>query len=321
MNLFWSQTKVRIDKHTEENAIAPLIISASRSTDIPALFGEWFIEQFKRGFTEWYNPFNGRKSFVSFENTRLIVFWSKNIKPFLKSLDEFDKRNINYFFHLTINDYEEEGFETNIPSLKERIETLKSLSSLVGREKIFWRFDPLILTEKINSKKLVEKIEHIGEKIAGYVYRLTVSFLSTYPSVVKRMKKRGIFPLEPQKSDICEIATKLAELGRKWNIEIFSCAESRDLKKYGIAPGSCIDPVYIIKMFSKESEIIELIEKRVGRINLISNNTNEIIRKKMKDPGQRSLCGCMISKDIGRYGTCTNGCIYCYAQNKILRFT
>lgn len=316
MNLFSPKTKIKIDKHTEE-AIAPFIISASRSTDIPALFGDWFVKQFKRGFTEWYNPFNGKKSIVSFENTRIIVFWSKNVKPFLKYLDEFDKRNIGYFFHLTLNDYEEEGFEPNIPPLKERIETLQTLSSIVGREKVFWRFDPLILTDKIDTKKLIDKVQRIGDKIAEYVYRLIISFLSPYPSVIRRMTKKKIFPKEPHQEDVYEVATKLVELGEKWKIGVFSCAESRDLKRYGIPAGSCVDPIYISKIFSNESTIIELIERKVGRINLISNNTDEIVRRKLKDPGQRPLCGCMISKDIGRYGTCTNGCVYCYAQNKI----
>ena len=41
--------------------------------------------------------------------------------------------------------------------------------------------------------------------------------------------------------------------------------------------------------------------------------------EKMKDKVQRNVCGCMVSKDIGMYNTCSHFCVYCYANtSKIL---
>ena len=80
---------------------APFIISASRATDIPAFYADWFIERLKQGYVKWKNPFNGVPLYVSFEQTRLIFFWSKNKKPMLQHLDFLDKQN-EYSYHAVV---------------------------------------------------------------------------------------------------------------------------------------------------------------------------------------------------------------------------
>ena len=42
---------------------APLIVSASRSTDIPAFYADWFFHRLEKGYSAWTNPFNGAKEF------------------------------------------------------------------------------------------------------------------------------------------------------------------------------------------------------------------------------------------------------------------
>ena len=77
----------------------PEIISASRSTDIPAFYADWFFHRLKVGYSAWTNPFNGVKSYVSYKNTRFIVFWSKNPRPLLNYLDYLKERSIGSYIN------------------------------------------------------------------------------------------------------------------------------------------------------------------------------------------------------------------------------
>jgi hypothetical protein len=301
------------DDGTVVTASAPLVISASRATDIPAFFAEWFMARLDKGFSRRVNPFNGRPSFVSFENCRIIVFWSKDPSPLLPHLDEIDRRGFRYLFQLTVNDYEPDGFEPGLPPLDRRIDTVFELAERIGRERILWRFDPLILTRSIGAEVLLEKIARIGDRISPAVSRLTISFLSPYRSVLRRMQLRGIRPIEPSIEAIARIGSGLSALGKKWGIEIVTCAESADMRSWDILPGSCIDPLYLAKLFPGEPALRRLIDA-AGDRDLFENGSE--IRRRLKDAGQRPLCNCMISKDIGAYGTCSHGCVYCYAQNR-----
>ena len=86
-------------------ATAPIIISASRSTDIPAFYAKWFFNRLAIGYCVWYNPFNQQPMYISFERCRAIVFWTKDPKPILPYLHELDERDIHYYFQVTLNDY------------------------------------------------------------------------------------------------------------------------------------------------------------------------------------------------------------------------
>ena len=133
---------IRNDGGTEVLAQAPLIISASRSTDIPAFYADWFFRRFDRGYVRWRNPFSGQDSYVSFGNTRFIVFWSKNPAPLLPYLPMLKERGIGCYIHFTLNDYEAEGLEPNVPPLAQRIDTFRRLVDTLGSGTVVWRFDP-----------------------------------------------------------------------------------------------------------------------------------------------------------------------------------
>lgn len=126
------KVEILTDNGTTVKAIAPVIISASRSTDIPAYFPKWFATRFNggRGYVKWFNPFNQKPVFVSFEKTKVIVFWTKNPKPLIPYLPQLDAAGVHYYFHFTLNDYQQENLEPNVPSLESRIQTFTSRSSL-----------------------------------------------------------------------------------------------------------------------------------------------------------------------------------------------
>jgi hypothetical protein len=88
--------------------VIPFILSASRETDIPAFYSDWFVSRLREGWCEWKNMYNGNIREVSFAKTRLIVFWSKNPKPLLERLDEVEALGFRqYYFQFTLNDYAE----------------------------------------------------------------------------------------------------------------------------------------------------------------------------------------------------------------------
>ena len=70
-------TSIRTEDGQTVRARAPLVISASRRTDIPAFHADWFFARLAKGYLATVNPFNGARSYVSFERTRFVVFWSR----------------------------------------------------------------------------------------------------------------------------------------------------------------------------------------------------------------------------------------------------
>ncbi len=143
------------DDGQEVVAMAPTILSVSRATDIPAFYTQWFFNRLAKGYCRWRNPFNGTDNYVSFRNVRFIVFWSKNPAPFIPYLPILKEKGISCYFQYTLNDYEREWLEPNVPLLSERIRTFRKLSSILGKSGVVWRFDPMILSDKMSIEDLL----------------------------------------------------------------------------------------------------------------------------------------------------------------------
>ena len=326
----WNKTQIRKDNGVMVEAQAPIIISASRSTDIPAFYADWFFHRLKVGYSAWTNPFNGVKSYVSYENCHFIVFWSKNPRPLLTHLDELRERNIECYIQYTLNDYKAEGLEKGVPPLKDRIDIFKRLVDELGVGRVIWRFDPLILTDQISLEDLLRKVESIGDQLQGYTEKLVFSFadIDLYKKVKANLKKSHVNYSEWTKPQMLEFASRLIDMNKKkgWNYSLATCGEATILD--GIKQNSCVDDNMMIRFAYRDKVLMDFLGVEIKTVEntlfgaepipqsvIWLNETQYAIKKKdNKDKGQRQFCGCIVSKDIGKYNTCPHLCEYCYAN-------
>ena len=326
----WKKIHIQRENGERVDAQAPVIVSASRSTDIPAFYADWFFHRLKVGYSAWTNPFNGVKSYVSYQNTRFIVFWSKNPKPLLLYLEKMQARGIHCYLQYTLNDYEAEGLEKGVPSLEERIDSFKQLVDKLGKGRVIWRFDPLILTDRIGIDDLLAKIERIGDQLAGYTEKLVFSYadIAAYKKVKSNLDKNLVNYSEWTVPQMEEFAKRLSELNNRWHFQLATCGEKIDIENYGILHNRCVDDELMIRFAYQDRELMDFLGVEVKNIehslfgeepvpeNAIRlNETQYAIKKKDNlDKGQRQFCGCIVSKDIGEYNTCPHLCEYCYAN-------
>ena len=266
-----------------------MILSVSRRTDIPAFYSEWFYNRLKEGFVYVRNPMNIHqvsKVMLSPEVVDCIVFWSKNPRPMFARLDEL--KDYMYYFQYTINAYDQ-GMELSVPRKEGIINTFKELSDKIGPKRVIWRYDPILLTEKMDTDYHVKYFEEIAKRLEGKTNTCVISFVDLYKKTQSNLKDTQA--REPSQNEMVELATKMCQIAQVYGMLIQTCAEAIELESVGIKHGKCIDSV--------------LIEDLLG-VKLVVG----------KDPNQRKECGCVQSIDIGEYNTCAHGCKYCYANFK-----
>ena len=267
-----------------------MILSVSRRTDIPTYYSDWFYNRIKEGFLYVRNPMNPHqvsRISVSPELVDCIVFWTKNPEPMLARLNELE--NYQYYFQFTLTGYGQD-IERNIPHKKEKmIPIFQRLSERIGAERVIWRYDPIIFTDKYTADYHLRAFEQIATALKGYTERCVISYVDMYAKNRKSMQTLGM--QEKSEGELRAFAAKLAEICHANYMEIASCAEAIDLSECGIAHSSCIDR--------------ELIERLIG-----------CKLKATKDKNQRPECGCVESIEVGTYDTCLNGCVYCYANGR-----
>ncbi len=273
-----------------------MIISASRRTDIPTYYSEWFFNRIKEGYVCVRNPMNIHqisKISLSPKVVDGIVFWTKNPLPMINRLDEL--KEYTYYFQYTINSYGKD-IEKNVPNKNDIIiPAFKELSRKIGPERVIWRYDPILLNSQYTIEYHVNYFEEIAKRLSGFTHKCVISFVDLYRNT--KTNANTLSFRQPTNDEMIELVKRMVEIAKKSNLIIESCAEKIDLKSFGISHGHCID--------------CQLFETLLGcKLNL------------EKDKNQREECGCMASIDIGMYNTCQNGCAYCYAthsENSVLK--
>jgi hypothetical protein len=279
-----------------------MIISASRRTDIPAFYAEWFIKRLRAGYCTVPNPYNHRqvtRVALTPEDVDVIVFWTRNPRPLFSSLDELDNSGYRYYFQFTLLNYPR-IFETSTPPLETALRAFQDLSDRVGPERMIWRYDPIIFSQHTGIQFHIETYQQIAEALHGVMGRSVISIMDLYGKIKRRIEAlnregAGVVDWNGKPGPRFDhLMRSLAEIAAQNDMQIFSCAEETDLAPYGILPGKCVDDDYIAQVFGIQ----------------VGYN---------KDPGQRKVCGCVVSRDIGMYESCPFGCQYCYANGSFER--
>lgn len=265
-----------------------MIISASRRTDIPSFYSDWMFNRLKEGYVCVRNPMNIHQiSQISLSPDVVdgIVFWTKNPTPMLERIHELDK--YTYYFQFTLNSYGKD-VEKNIPSKNDVIiPTFKKLSSIIGKERIVWRYDPILINEHYTIEYHKKYFKKLCESLSNYTEKCTVSFIDLYKNTERNIQPLNIhIPLNDEVIDLMDFFSTVAKDN---GIYIDTCAEEYDLSSLNVEHACCIDKQRL---------------ERIGNYQL----------KIGKDKNQRGVCGCIESIDIGMYNTCENGCMYCYAN-------
>jgi len=281
-----------------------IVVSASRRTDIPAFYMDWFMEQIKKGAFDVVNPYNRRKFKVPATPDRVhtIVFWSKNFDPFIKGGfgRKLSEMGYNLFFNFTLNS-NNALLEPRIPSLVRRLEQLRELTRDYDPRTLNWRFDPICFF-RFDQQPVKDNLDDFS-RIAAWasqcgISRCITSFMDDYAKIKKRIVSMlGFSFIDPVLSEKINILLKMEkELAGK-NMDLYACCEKEVLDALpswsGIRNSSCIPNDLFVEIFGGELSF-------------------------KRDMGQRTErgCGCMVSMDIGSYHLhpCYHNCLFCYAN-------
>jgi len=271
-----------------------MIISISRRCDIPRFQFDWFMECFNRGFVDVANPYNPKQikcvSLVR-DDVDIFVFWTRDPEQILANADIFIQKGFPFYVMVSLTGYPS-LLEPNQAPAADVIESMKSLSQKIGKEKVIWRYDPIILTSITDNDFHKRNFSALAQNLEGAAQRVIISIYDKYAKAEKRfneLEREGKLKLlDMSIESLSGVLSDIKESAQSAGMEIQSCAENENLSMLGIRGGACIDAALIKNICGAESE--------------------------EKDKNQRPNCLCCKSIDIGAYKTCKADCVYCYAR-------
>ena len=262
-----------------------MILSVSRRTDIPCRYPEWFINRLRAGYALVRNPMNHAQISrvpLSKDVVDAIVFWTKDAKNLLPHLEEIDRMGFPYCFQFTITPYGRD-IEPGLRDKREIAETFIELSRRIGKKRMLWRYDPILITDEIDTDWHLEQFRRYAEALAPHARHVIISFVDNYA------KLRNVPYRAPDAAEIHALADGIGKISARLDLQVQTCSETCGLSMYGIGHGACID-------------------------RAVMEDVAGCALSLRPDKNQRGACMCMESVDIGAYNSCPNGCIYCYAN-------
>lgn len=264
-----------------------MILNVSGRTDIIAFYSKWFLNRYEIGFFDVRNPFNPKLvNRIYFEDVDAIMFCTKNPLPIVNDIEKIKKPIL---FQVTITPYKNE-IEPNVPSKKNIIEAIKKISSIIGKENIAVRYDPIFLSPTYTLEYHLKAFEKLCKLLNGYVKKIIISFIDEYKNVQNNKNILKVIPFKEE--DYKKIGLHFSKVSKENNLIVHTCFEKENLVQYGFSRDECVS--------------LELAYKLTG--------------KKYKTWKSRG-CGCAEMVDIGAYNTCSHFCKYCYAnydESKVL---
>lgn len=274
-----------------------MIISASYKTDIPTFYGEWFMNRLRGGYCKMVNPYNRTAYRVSLDAADVdgIVFWTKNLGPFLRYLPEVHTRGFPFIVQYTINGYPR-SLEYAVVDASRSVDHVRRVSDEYGRRVCVWRYDTIVISSETPTEFHLRNFESLAFALEGVVDEVVISFMQLYRKTLRNMKwaagEFGSSWEDPADDEKRNLATTLAEMASTRGIQLSVCSQ-RNLIVDGAVDARCVD------------------------VERLSDVTGRTVRAALR--GMRKECGCYASRDIGEYDTCPHGCVYCYAvQNREL---
>lgn len=263
-----------------------MIINTGGRTDTVQYYTDWLLRRFEEGYVLVRNPLFPHKISryqLTPDRVDCVVFCSKNYRPILPRLAQITGRFPTCFFY-TITAYGRD-VEPGVPCLEASVQTLKELSALVGRRRVAWRYDPVLLTEKYTVARHFETFEALAGELAPFVDRCIFSFVEMYRKLAVNMPE--LRPLSAARRQ--ELAAGLGAIAAKHGLPLQICGADEDFSPFGVRPAGCMTL------------------ETLGRANGLEF-------KDRVHRGMRKGCHCIETRDIGAYDSCPNGCRYCYAN-------
>lgn len=261
-----------------------MILNVSGRTDIVAFYTPWFMNRYHEGFVDVRNPFYPKLvSRIYFSDVDAIMFCTKNPIPILPYLEKIDKPKI---FHITLTPYLKD-IETRVPDKVKIIEAIKQVSTMLGSEYTYVRYDPVFINDKYTIDYHIKMFERMCKQLEGYITHIIISFLDDYKNVRKNLKILN--PKVLTKEDYKKIGENFANIAKEHHMTVQTCFEEENLVEYGFIKEDCLGVMLARELTGKE----------------------KFKKWKARTGGK---CNCVEMVDIGVYNTCSHFCKYCYAN-------